>query len=758
MSQVDPLDRVIRRVETPDPPLEDSRGEVVVIVDARQGKERVLEQAPFWKLGLDLRYFVVSSIASAECEGPTCLVSDLATGRSIELLIRYEAQCVPGRAKLLALELGTHDDPHLHLNGLLETWVGEFMKAHKRGGEDVIGGFYRVKPSLERHLGERARSIGLELDAVVALVGEDEVKPVEIEIDGLPVKLAGYDGEVLLHLSAELDIHPEKKIQAVLRRGKASELEEKVREATRSFMLERVSVHDFHFNLAEGIHDLLKATLDDLLAKEGRLVTHLVLEPVGLPAVEQNLTHDYKVHCRIKDPPTEVELQNSLLLDLEDLGRWQRSGFEDLEDWCDRVLAPIAREQLFDKSYIDLLLDFSETEATIKALVRQKASQVGYSVHHHVVLPALAPLELPKGFDLKVGGEFATQDSRIKVGLNAVVHGSIPDLRKIQQHLRPGVDVKEKIERTVYDVTERVMHGIHPERFYMRFLHTDVEGELPVEEEIREAIRRELETSFAVHEPRIILKLTDTPLTNRITGLCKGFHSLEFSCTALPGGGADEEVPFVVQFEVLGVQDWFTFYSKGYESLEEEVDAIRKILAEALKADLGTVMQEQLQYRDIEGKVIISQHIFTRALERVNEVFGLMIRIITMRRELSVQEQVLRSLHAAYAGKYAKAEIEGLGKKLGRRLDEYDRLVERLADFQSTGFDAADPEIVQLREQIADLESEITQKAPEFGPKLITEARNGKRVAVEWGAYSDQPTLITAGKGPVEDRPESGDE
>jgi len=559
-------------------------------------------------------------------------------------------------------------------------------------------------------------------------------------------------------LRAELDIHPERKIQAVLRRGKASELEDKVRETTRSFMLERVSVHDFHFNLAEGIHDRLKATLEDVLAEEGRLVTHLVLEPVGLPAVEQNLTHDHLVRCKIKDPPTEVELRNSLLLDLEDLGRWRRSGFDDLEDWCERVLAPIAREQLFEKSYVDLLLDFSETEAAIKELVRQKASEVGYSVHHHVVLPALDPLELPKGFDVETGGEFATQDSRIKVGLNVVVHGAIPDLRKIEQHLRPGVDVKEKIKRAVFDVTERMMHGIHPERFYMRFLHTDVEGEQPVEEEIREAIRQELESSFAVHEPRIILKLTDTPLTNRITGLCKGYHSLEFSCTALPGGGADEEVPYVVRFEVLGVQDWFTFYSKGYESLEEEVEAIREILAEALKGDLGTVTQEQLQYRDIKGKVIVSQHIFTRALERVNEVFGLMIRIITMRRRLSVQERALRSVHALYAGKYAKAEIEGLEKKLSRRLDEYDRLVDRLADLQSSGFDPADPEIVHLREQIADLEPEITQKAPEFGPKLITEARNGKRVDVEWGAYSDQPALITAGKGTTEDQPESGDE
>lgn len=746
MSQTHPLDRVIKRIETPKPDLDDSRGEKLVLIDARRGRERVLQRRPFWGLGVDLRTFVVSSLGTAECQGPDCRFRDLATGRSIDFRILYEARCATDGAESLVLELGAHDNPQLHLDNLLEAWTQELLRERKRKGEDVIGGFYSVKPLLEKHLVARSRGIGLEIEAVVELKGESELRPFLLNTSPFSVKLKDYDQEVSIRLKAEFVVDPDRKLQAVLRREHLSELEARVKDRTRTFMLESVSLHDLTFGLKDGVRADLRATLEKLLVDEGRSVAHLVIDTVSFPSMERSCTVEYPVRCKIKEPSTEVVLDNTLLLALEDLGRWRMSGFSTLEEWCETAIAPVAREQLFDRSYLDLLLEFTTTEERIKELVKESAARVGYSVHHHIVLPALPPLELPKGFSVEFDGEFATLDSRIEVGLEGVFHGRIPNLRKIERLLSPRIDVEEEMKRSVLEVTKRVMHGIHPERFYMRFQQSDVAGESPVEEEIRGAIRAELESCFAVVEPTIVLKVKETPLTKRVTDLCKGHHSVELICTPLLSAGADEEVPFVVYFEVLGVRDWFTFYSKGYESATEEIKAIKEILVAELKSMLETVPQKQLQYREFQDKVVISQHVFTRAVEKIDQVFGLMVRIITMRRLPTIKERTLLSVHASYAEQYGLAEKKGLQRKLDFRLGEYDRLVKRLAKLQESDMDPDDPEILRLREQIAEFESEITQKSPDFGPKLITEGGAESSERVSWDAYGDHPSLITSGQ------------
>lgn len=758
MSQIFPLDRIIKRVETPDPPVENARGERLVIVDARRGRECVLDEKPFWTLGRDLRYFIVSAAGSAECLGPTCSVRDLPTGRTIEVAIRYEARCASGGERALALELGCHDNPQLHLNRLLETWAQELLREQKREGEDVIAGFPRVKPLLERRLMDRARPIGLDLEVVTGIKGEDELKTVQVHSVPFSVKLSDSDSDVLIRLQAELDVRPEQRIEAVLRRGKISELESKVRERTQAFMVEQVTLNDVYFDLKDGVRSRLKEVLDEMLAREGRSVTHLVLEAVGLEDVDRNLTIEYPVSCKIKDPAEKVLLNNTLLLTLDDLGRWRLSRFSTLDEWCDRVLAPIAREEMFDLSYLDLLLDFSSTEAKIKGLVNRKAAEVGYSVHHHVVLPDLPPLELPKGFRVELEDELPTLDSRIEVGLQVVIDGKIPDLRKIEYLLSPRVDVLREMKRVVLDEIKRVMHGVHPERFYMRFEHSDVADESPVEEEIREAIRQKVVEAFAVEKPTIVLKRKETPLTKRATDLCKGHHSFQLVCAPLRSGGGEEVIPFVVFFEVLGVRDWFTFYSKGYQSVDEEVDAIKEILSEELKSKLEMVPQQQLQYRDIEDKSILARHVFTRAVEKVCEVFGLVVRILVVRRLPSPREQVLLNVQKSYAEQYELAEKAGLEQKLSFRRGEYGRLVDKLAKLQESDVEWDDPEILGLREQILALESEITQKPAEFGPKLITEARGELSDGVAWGAFDEEPAIISSGEAPSCDGAEAGDE
>ena len=168
-------------------------------------------------------------------------------------------------------------------------------------------------------------------------------------------------------------------------------------------------------------------------------------------------------------------------------------------------------------------------------------------------------------------------------------------------------------------------------------------------------------------EPTAILKVQETPLTDRITNLCKGQHSFELRCTPLRGGGHDEEVPFVVFFEVLGVKDWGVFYSKGYEAAEEEVRDVEDLLREQLISILGTVPKDYLQYRTKENMVVISEKVFVPAVEMIKEVFGLEVRLLTVRRTLTGSEKALQEVNASYLGQYQDAEIKGLRTKLGHR-------------------------------------------------------------------------------------------
>ena len=123
-------------------------------------KERVLQRRPLWTWGADLREFVLSSVGSVERPGPLCIFRDLATDRSIELRVQVPGRCAADGAEALALALGTHDNPQLRLDNLIETWTQELLRGLKKGGEDVIGEFYRIRPLLERHLSSAPAASG----------------------------------------------------------------------------------------------------------------------------------------------------------------------------------------------------------------------------------------------------------------------------------------------------------------------------------------------------------------------------------------------------------------------------------------------------------------------------------------------------------------------------------------------------------------------------------------------------------------------
>lgn len=705
MSQTYPLDGVIRRSE---PALSQSDldpEERLVIFDAKA--RRVLPKKPVLSWGKDLRFFVVSLHRHpVECQGPVLLVKSITTRSSFNLECSYEAYCERGNEEKLVAAVHRGEHPAAVVNQFLSDRFQDFVGKQRDVGRDVCLEFVQLRAEIESHLEGRAcDELGITLDVFLRPQLEPKLGPVPIKTGFFPVRVRDHDKEFHVKVEAELAVDEAEKMRAFLAYHQVNALEETVRRCVRQFLQEEVTFHAFSYEFNGSIRERLVGVINAHLREHGRKVSFLRLESPVIQAAAAGLREiEHTVECGIRDCQDRVRVSHRLQMSLCDLGRFRSSGIEDLEKWTRSRLDEITRGALFEKKYVDLLLGFGPQESEIKARMEREAEGIGHAVRQLIVIPDLDPLTWKDGILLdKNDDSYATQDSRVEVGLNVVVHLKIErlDNEKITRYLTPQSRIRDDIQDAIRKQTRRIMHGIDPESFYMHFSHTDDPNGQPVKEVIESGVAQALVGQFGIDEIHVLAKPLETDLTKRLGALQQGPHMLQVTSLPLRSGGKREEVTYRMYFDVLGVHEkgWHTFRLKSFASPEEELERIKEILREDIRGVLDTVPSDYLQYSDVKIKQEL-ERIFATTILKIVRTFGVVIAIVSLRREATRGEVAEHEVLAGDIEVNKRAALKAAESGAEARLDQLEMLERKEHELIEAGSESDDVELREVRRRI----------------------------------------------------------
>jgi hypothetical protein len=336
--------------------------------------------------------------------------------------------------------------------------------------------------------------------------------------------------------------------------------------------------------------------------------------------------------------PRDIVIKNTVLFLLQDLARYRRAGAPPLQSWLREKLQEIIPQMLFDTRYIDLLINFGPAERAIKEALQSEAASIGYEIKQFVTGPDLEPIRLRENFEVELDEEFETALRGVDVKLKVVVTARIPDLRKIEKLLNRHQDVQKLMRDAVLTSLRQTLHGMDPERIYMRFNHSDPArhpGERPVQDELGELLRARLEDGeFHADVLSIIIKMSRTSLIDRFNELQRRICSFQVGVASFHGG---PRVVFKGDFRVVGVHPdgWHTFQlvEAGLEEIQEQVE-------KHLLARLQTMHAEELSYRRDDHRAAVEMMVTAAATRYVANAFGLTIEVGNVRRDLTEMESI----------------------------------------------------------------------------------------------------------------------
>ncbi len=628
----------------------------LVVIDNQTG--RTYDRKPRFTLGKNLRYFrVFSRSLAAEAPGPRCEIQGASFAERLELEMVYRARCpAGGEARLVANLCQGREGPGVALDRWLQRQLESFVQ--KQGSpSEVFQRFPQLISRLEQHLGQLADSeLGLILQVQIRARGEVRPQRIDLNIDRLRVHARDADEVIEINVEVQLEVEDS---AAVARHGaEGEEWQRLVSEAVRLFVAKDVSLHELIFHLRTRLRERLQQHLDQhLLVPAGRRLGFLRLEAQTATEVPpQHLREHYPVTCDIRGTVHKVEVSHVVQLELRDLGKLRIAGIDDINTWFSERIQAVTRSQMFEMTYRDLLVEFAPGQTIgaerLKLAMEEQVAQVGYSVQQLTTIPQLEPLRWKEGIALEIEETFATLDPRVEARLGIVVNGQINDIFApvLSAYLDPEAAsrLSEDIEKKVSAEVARHLHGMSPERVYMRLFRSDRSTEKPVADLLRQEIIELLSKDFAMEGVRVVIKPLESELTQRVEALMSRLHPLSVEVYPLRSQGQRDTVRLTTNVEVLGVhrQGWHVFRSRRFDSPEEEIAEIKRVLGEEIESTLATMPSEFLQYVD-RGDHMTLQEVLDTTCETIAASFGLSIAFTGFKRAQTLSEsQSVRVLTA----------------------------------------------------------------------------------------------------------------
>lgn len=726
MPQTRPLDLIIRKVEKGTKPA--SAASKVVVIDC--GRKKAVPKAPLFGTA---KYFLVSNTDDArhvaEGRGPVCHVADFETRREIGVAVSYQARVRPGNEERAAEALFDESHPGLALDGLLRKWVAAFTDRDPGG---FIDNYYEQRKELQQFIVREAEAeAGLTLRVSLALDGEEALETVTVGPTRSTVRLKDSDQGQELRLTAELVVDEADKVNAVLSMREENSLEPRVVKAAREYLAAHVTLHEFSTAMnSERFKAALRDWLDAALRRTGRRVRHLALESPAtrlVPDQHKFFELQHSVKCGIPEFPDPVEINNTLQMKLIDVALYQAIAPTEPAEWIRKALDRVVSEELFGKKYINLLLDFRESEAdahgpaavrvadnggqkiafAIKARMRAEADSIGYRLEHFISQPRLAPYILLDNFTIEPEGTFATKIPDVHVRLRIAITAKINDLNDVKDYLNRREDVQTAMGKAALAEATQYLHSIDPSDFYMNFSFSKDADAPTIEECLAERIRARLEKQFKAHVVSVVPKPLDDELVERLKALQRSLCPFTAEVSPLRSG---ETFVFEGDFQITGVNPdgWHVFQSRA-----SGIEEVKATVVKSIRACLANRSDEELRHPrgGLDG---LGMEVEQDVNRRLVKGYGLMMSITTFSRSRTDSEEGVSQVEAAYS----RERLAGIAASIKFYTDMRESQSEQLQRLLRRR-----EEIVIAEENEAELE-EMDKKIEDLQKKLAANSKN----------------------------------
>jgi hypothetical protein len=631
------------------------KNQKITIIDVNTGK--IYDKNPVIKIGKNLKYYIISTSSEAKGIIDGYCIKNSKREQSLELIIHYEVSCsIENETKIVeALHKDIH--PQNAFETLIVKFVDNFMRNLRKENKDVVQEFVDYKEDLQKNLEEETfNRIGLNADFDLTLKNKDKIsKIISKKSIFFPVRVKDCDEELNIKFDIDLSLDEDNEINAIIHYSEIFELENYIQTKIENFILNKVNLHKFIFNLNNTVKDELRKELDSLLAKKGRKIARFKLKynkaDFKFDIPKEFIKFDIPVFSEIQDYTKKIEIKHLLQLQLDDIAKYIKMvKNKNLEGWIKEHLENITSKILFSYKYVKILTDFSKDKKNriilndIKTEIEEIIEQSGYSVQYIMVDPNLKPLKLKSdGFRINEEASFKTFDNTVPVKLNIVITGTITDLTKIIPNLTPETKIENEIWKSVRIEIENEMHKVDPERFYMPFNFEDFNEVDTIEERLRKSVSKKLKEKFSVDENHeIVIKTLDTKISDRFKALKNGNpYYLDVEVITMNS----QKLVFRIRFNIERVakEGWNTFLSKKFESNIEEIERIKETLSEDIESRLKSISSGDLSHGDYETKDLISE-VIQRSEDLIIEIFGLKMEITFLRRDETHAEKTKREL------------------------------------------------------------------------------------------------------------------
>lgn len=705
MSQVSPLDRVIRRVDSDFTARESS--EKIVIIDAKH--RSIVAKKPLFGFG-DLRYYLLLTSGDAFNVAKGAIngfqLQDL--NYALPVSVEYDVRCRPGNELRVALALfDGAAGPAEVLERSLMRWLVEL-------GQQSIPEFVRTyveEPgSLESRISSKALGeAGLDLNVRLTLDYAGSLNPITVLKDHLRTTVSDYhDEEQDLSIRITLEVDEPRKVNAILQYRRNQQLQEIVPREVLRFMRELVTMQEFCTELSSaGLRSRLAQHLDSVLAPFGRKTGAMTLDAPPSP-LEFFAQKHHDVECDLPPYPQRVAISNEVQMSLKNVALFKAAKGLDLDQWLREKLTRIVRERLFGAKYINVLIDFEPFEADIKQRLSAEAGAIGYEVKQLITVPDLEPIHLKEPFTIEAAGTFDLKLPNFPVGVQVIVNTRILDLHSVKDQLNRLQYVPDLMEDAVLAAVRGVLHGVVPERFYMRFGFTELAEEKAVEQELVEKVTARLKEKFGAEVNEVIIKVDDNVVITRLRDLQKEITPFAVKVVPVNQG---ETITFRGNFQVDMVHEdgWSRF-----QQLPVGVDVIREKLEEHLCAKLQALQPEMIQFRDPNQQKKFTQTLTELAMRYVCGEFGLVVRISNIRRERTAQEEqanqsYINERRVTLQSYEEKLNVWQTANRAGRA-ELLNRLNQLLAERTALATMGSPEELEELDKKIAEIEKQLAPK------------------------------------------------
>jgi hypothetical protein len=546
----------------------------------------------------------------------------------VVFVIDYKGGCQPTYEAHLAQFFFRNSGGDKLIGEGLAKWLMEFFSTngHK------IDQFYSKNDKASRDLAAKALAeFGLAL--TVTLTIENFKKPETVEIGPLvfTARLLGSDDEEKLSVRAELETDPQNLLRALLNQ-KAS-LTDIFKKGVRQYLANHVTLETYYKDLnSEQVKKGLQEQLDSLLKQFGRRVTFVSLKPDGTrpPPHNGETTIEYKHH----ECPEPIKLRISVLMNPQNATRYRASGTPPLPRWLQQNLEEVVRKVLFGFSYVDLLLDFRPAKQKISDEMDRRAASIGYKIEQLMTMMSAEPNIWRKGFDVEIkntennpnAAMFATSVAGVYVGLEVHLTAKVKDLRSIARFLT--TDLPQKVKQEVFRLVQKTLHATDPQQFYKYYREADKKrpGGGAFEHELRGKICYLLESEFNAEVIQLVLKPTDTDLTDKLSEVAKSSHDFVAASEigATPGA---PKISVHGSFTVEGVS------SDGWEKFRERdvtAEKLTKRVKDSVSAFIKRTPESAAALSSQEAVVELIKHALHSARVLIDDEFGLSIKLATI--------------------------------------------------------------------------------------------------------------------------------